>query len=51
VDNKPIIPDEWQATTPNRAYLDLCLRNSAQIQPDGWTLDMLGTLGDISEGE
>ncbi len=33
-------------TSPNRAYLALCLRHFAQIQ-QSWTSDTLGTLYDI----
>ena len=34
-------------TSPNRAYLATVLRTFAQIQPNGWTSDTLGTLGEI----
>jgi len=47
MDNKPIIPSEWQAATPHRAYLALCLWHSAQIQPDGGASDTLGTLSQL----
>jgi hypothetical protein len=33
--------------SPNRAYLAMCLRHPAQIQPYGWTSNTLKTLGDI----
>jgi hypothetical protein len=36
-----------QNTSPNRAYLASVLRTFAQIQPDGWISDTLGTLGEI----
>ena len=35
------------AMSPNRAYLASVLRTSAQIQPDGWISDTLGTLSEI----
>jgi len=38
-------------TAYNRAYLTSCLRHSAQIQPNGWTSDTLGTLSAIADIE
>ena len=38
--------NKMQNTSPNRAYLASVLRTFAQIQPDGWTSDTLGTLGE-----
>ena len=34
----------------NRAYLASCLRHFAQIQPDGWTSDTLGSMKIICQG-
>jgi hypothetical protein len=39
--------NKMQNTSPHRAYLASVLRTFAQIQPDGWTLDTLGTLDEI----
>ncbi len=36
--------EEHLLTSPNRAYLAMCLQRSAQIQPYGWTSDTLRTL-------
>jgi hypothetical protein len=38
-------------TAYNRAYLVMCPRHFAQIQPYGWTSDTLGTLYEITPHE